>query len=134
MNWIFKSIAALTCTLLLAACGGGGSSSAPPTVNVTGEWKGTARDASNGATGSMSFSLNQVGADVGGSFSSPTNTCLKVGSISGTVSGNEFTGKIASGDATGTFIATVVGNAMSGTYEAKSATCGSGKGSINMTK
>lgn len=133
MNWIFKLAASTLITSLLVACGGGGSS-APPTVNATGEWKGTARDASNGATGAMSFSLNQVGADIGGSFSSPTNTCLKVGSISGTVSGNEITGKIASGDATGTFIATVIGNAMSGTYEAKSATCGSGKGSINMTR
>jgi hypothetical protein len=133
MNWIFKLAAVAFITSLLMACGGG-SSSAPPTVNVTGEWKGTARDAGTGSTGPMTFSLNQVAADVGGSFSSPNSTCLKVGSISGSVSGNEFTGKIASGDATGTFIATVIGNAMSGTYEAKSATCGSAKGSINMTR
>lgn len=119
--------------LFLAGCGGG-DSSLPPTVNVTGEWKGTARDASNGATGAVSFSLNQVGANIGGSFSSPTNLCLKVGAISGTVSGNEIAGKIASGDASGTFIAIVIGNAMSGTYEVKSATCGTGKGSINMTR
>lgn len=132
MNWIFKFAAATLIAVLLVACGGG-SSSAPPTVDVTGNWKGTARGQAGG-TGVITFSFKQTGADVGGSMGIPNNSCIKNAAVSGSVSGNEFSGQVAAGDIKASFKGVVIGNAMSGTYDVNSGPCGTELGTFNVTR
>mgnify|MGYP000647328599 CR=1 FL=1 len=127
-----RSVFIAALAVFLAACGGGDSE--PPTVNVTGEWKGTARSSSTNGAGPVSFSLNQVGSDVSGSAASPTNSCLKIGTLSGKISGNEMSGSITAGGERVDYKLTVIGNAMSGTYTAVTVVCGNDQGSFNLAR
>jgi hypothetical protein len=132
MNWILKLAIATVFASFLMACGGGGSAS--PSVDVTGTWKGTARNSSSGLTESITFNLKQTGSDVVGSLAAPSNVCVKNAVVTGSVSGVDFNGQAIVGDIRVNYKGTVVGNAISGTYEVTSGPCGTGLGTFNVIR
>jgi tetratricopeptide (TPR) repeat protein len=74
----------------MALAGGSGEgdngSPPPPTVHLTGDWRGTWKDML-GAGGDVTFSLTHNNDNVSGTVSISGNPCLTTGDISGRVSG-----------------------------------------------
>jgi len=107
--------------MLLAAAGFsacGDDEHEPPTVNVTGSWTGSWLS-TTGMGGDVAATLTQTGADVEGTMTIDGSPCFSVGNVSGTVSGNRIsTGAFFSGDLRVNFDGTVVGEGISGCYEA----------------
>jgi hypothetical protein len=109
--------------VMLVSCGGGGGSSSggggtDSTVNVSGTWKGTGNSPQTG-TLPTTLILVQSGNNVSGTWDSLA--------VTGTVSSNQlaltFTPFTLNGvNITGSGLATVTGNSMSGTISMKGTT------------
>jgi hypothetical protein len=114
-------------------CSGDGNE--PPTVDVTGTWTGTWMS-STGMGGDVSATLTQTGADVEGTMTIDGSPCFSVGNVSGTVSGNRIsTGAFFSGDSRVNFNGTVVGDSISGTYEAvRAGACTGDQGTFSLDR
>jgi hypothetical protein len=87
----------------LAGSAGGGdeSSSGNETVNtldLTGDWRGTWLDTTDGSSSEVVLSLTQAGSSVSGSASiADSGGCISQGNISGSLSGNTVDMTITSG-------------------------------------
>lgn len=87
-----KLVILMLTVLTLSGCGGGGSSSGggtPPTIDVTGMWRGTVIETAFG-TSTATLILVQSGASATGTYSSTYGT----GSVSGSISGNVLSGSV----------------------------------------
>lgn len=84
-----KLLLGILTTLNLAGCGGGGGSS----VDLTGNWTGTATGVFNGQTitATARLTLAQSGDIVKGTFSSSSGNS---GTVEGTVTGSTVTGNL----------------------------------------
>jgi hypothetical protein len=81
----------------LTNCSSPSSSNTPPknTPSLSGTWKGTFR---NGETGNITFTLNQSGNKITGTFNTSTN---RFGDMNGTVSGSSVSGTLTYNDSCG---------------------------------
>ena len=120
-------IATLGLSSVLSACSGGsGSSTTPSTASLAGSYSGSLSDSVAGS-GSVGLSIAQSGNSISGqfadTFSNPSYD--NGGSISGTVSGNSFSGSVKSVfvNACGFSIkGSLSGSTLSGTYSATDCT------------
>jgi hypothetical protein len=119
--------------LFSSSCGGDGRE--PPTVDVTGSWAGTWLSGT-GMGGDVTAVLTQTGADVDGTMTITDSPCFSVGNVSGTVSGNRVsTGAMFSGDIRVNFEGTVVGDEISGTYDAvRAGACTGDTGTFSLSR
>jgi len=99
--------------------GGGGDESSPAPQNLSGTWRGTWTDNTDGTSGEAIFTLAQTGSTVSGTVSVPGDTCMPTGNVSGTVSGNKANLTIQSGAESVTLKATYKASAktLSGTWD-----------------
>jgi hypothetical protein len=102
-------------------CGGSGTSpTAPSTGNLTGSWTGTAHSSVTSVQLNIGAKITQSGADVSGTYSCTSGLCaFGAGTITGTMSGDRFTGRVdqTGGVITcGSFSGTLAGTTLSGTY------------------
>jgi tetratricopeptide (TPR) repeat protein len=84
-------VAAVGGALALSGGGGGGGGeekSSPPPEDLSGIWRGTWTDNTDGTSGEATFTLAQTGSALSGTVSVAGDTCLPQGNVSGTVSGN----------------------------------------------
>lgn len=98
-----KLISVIFVSLALAACGGGSSNSgttatpaAPPSVDVTGTWRGSVTESYFG-TSTHTLNAVQTGPNASGTYSSINGT----GSVAATVSGNTMSFTISPTGCTG---------------------------------
>lgn len=134
-------------TGVLFGCGGGGgdgtsgqTSAAPPTVNVTGTWRGSVTSSLTG-TSTVTYDLFQNGANVTGNYST---TAGALGSVTGTISGNTGTFTVTPSQAGCTGSISVTGNVtvpvgggqptMSFSYNGSTSCGGTENGTGNVTK
>ena len=122
--------AAVAGGVAVAAGGGGGDeggSSPPPTLNLTGAWVGN-WTSSSGTNGNISLNLTQAQGTtaVNGSATVTGTNCTFDGTVSGTVSGNNFQATIT-GSGAASFTAVCTPNdsptSMNGTLEVTSGPC-----------
>ncbi len=93
---IVAGVAALGGGVALAGGGGGGGGGNGPSIDLTGDWKGTWSD-SAGNTGEATFSLTQSGSNITGTVSVTGDDCLTRGNVTGNVSGSTTNLSIQSG-------------------------------------
>ncbi|KAB0670593.1 hypothetical protein F6V30_10685 [Oryzomonas sagensis] len=112
-------------SLMLAACGGGSGGSStpavPPSVDVTGTWKGSSTESAFGSS-IATFNAVQSGAAVTGTYSNIYGT----GSVSATVSGDTMLFSISPTGCTGTLSGTGTVTTDTTTGQTKMATSFSG--------
>ena len=117
MRWMtaFAVVAAACC-----ACGGGSSTGGPGAgVNVTGTWNAT-WVSSGGASGHGTIQLAQMPGGVTGTVQVQGSPCFANADVSGSISGDSFTGTMTAGGASAAFDLTVGATQMSGTYDVTS--------------
>jgi hypothetical protein len=106
---------------LLCACGGSDSSNTSSGntdgLDVTGTWTATwtSRD---GQVGQGTMVLAQSASGITGTVVVQGSPCLANGDVSGSLAGDELTGRMTAGGASVTFDTTVAASQMSGTYDA----------------
>jgi len=140
---IIAGVAVVGGGVALAGGGGGGGdggSSSPQTASVTdlsGEWRGTWIDNTDGTSGEAIFSLTQTGTSVSGTVSVAGDECLTTGNVSGTVSGKDADLTITSGAETVALNAVADTSAMtlSGTWNfaPSASSCGGTTGNFSAT-
>jgi hypothetical protein len=141
------AVAMLLCLLtLVAACGGSKSTNAqssnlttPATsgqkspTTVVGNWRGTWKSTLfQGATGTFQMRLAQSGARLSGPITVQKSACISTGTDNGTVSGDKISFGAVNGNQTISYVGTVKGDTMSGTYSAPD--CSNDKGSWTATR
>lgn len=127
---LLKFCAALM-ALFVAGCGGGSGTNA----TVTGIWTGTATQTrAVGDKSTIQFEFVQVGGGVSGTAIINTKTISTVGSLNGTINGNQVNATINNGSgSTASVTGTVSGTAMTGTY-ATNDVSGSAGGTFTATQ
>ena len=117
-----RALAALgLCLMVLASCGGGGGGDGGSSgANIAGTWRGTATSAYLGGFIYIAFTITQNGDSISGSYAcmAGTNGCMDAGgTITGTISGNDFTGLVRLGNGIScSFTGIVSGNTLGGLY------------------
>ena len=130
---------ALVVSLLIfsTACGGSNVVSTPPSVNLSGMWKGTWASNQSPRGGNVEAVISQSGTSLSGTATVTGSPCFTSGSVSGAVSGNNVTfGVLFSGGQQALFSGTVGsgGTIISGTYAVSGGLCNGDTGSFNLTK
>jgi hypothetical protein len=93
---------------------------------LTGAWKGTwINETPQTAVGTFTLTWAQQGSQLFGAIGVTGSNCLSAGNVTGDVDGNKITFGAVEGNNMITYVGTVSGNTMSGTY---SSACGNSKG------
>jgi TolB-like protein/Tfp pilus assembly protein PilF len=103
----------------LAGAGGGSSGGDAPApsgpaavTDLSGTWRGTWTDTTDGSIGEATLTLTQTGSAISGTVSVPGDTCLPAGNVTGNVSGSSVNLTIQSGAVTATLNANADTSAM----------------------
>jgi hypothetical protein len=100
--------------------------------SLTGAWKGTWINATpKTATGTFTLTWAQQGSLVVGAIGVSGSDCLSAGNVSGTVEGDKVSFGAVEGNTTITYVGTVSGTTMSGTY---TTACGNSSGTWQAIK
>jgi N-acetylneuraminic acid mutarotase len=126
-------LVSLILTATLVGCGGGsggnsgnGGNAGP--INIAGNWQFTANSTTFGTRDTISGSLLQNGGAITGNMVIANSPCAIQGAITGTESGDSFTGTLNEAGQEVSLSASVSsdGNSVSGTYQAPAGGCTDG--------
>ena len=110
---------------------GGGSSPPPSVLNLTGDWIGTWTGSGGGGNISLTLTQAKGSNSVSGSAKiTGTDECTLNGTLSGSVTGNNFVANII-GTGSASFNADCTSNKMNGTLEVTSGGCAEGSGNFS---
>ena len=99
---------------------------------LTGTWKGTwTNETPTAAVGTFTLTWVQQGSLVVGALGVTGSNCISAGNVTGNVDGTKISFGAVEGNKLITYVGTVTGNQMSGTY---SSDCGPSKGTWNAIK
>lgn len=129
-------LCSLGLVLVIAGCGGDGGSGPSQTPNLSGSWRGSARDSDFG-TGTMTATLTQSGASLTGNWSVQFPDGLSTGTVTnGSVTGSNFVARLEPSDPTDCPLqanGSLSGNRLTGTYVTVQCTVNA-NGSFDLTR
>ncbi len=146
LRFFVSVLFAVLLMMFLTACGSGGSSEVDSSNSgdndLSGQWEGTWDSSVQNGGGTLKVSWIQSGSSITGTYSITLDysgpgvfVCNPAGEVSGTISGNEITVGIYSGETeTGSWLATFTSTSMSGKYLVTSGLCAGDQGTFSLEK
>ena len=98
---------------------------------LSGAWMGTWANESPAAVGTFTLTWAQQGSLLVGAIGVTGSNCISAGNVTGNIDGNKISFGAVEGTKTITYVGTVSGNTMTGTYSSE---CGPSKGTWTAVK